>query len=62
MPSDGCKGIQFPWRWDSSTITTKLDVIRGMSVETSISRKSLAGKAIGRKAGATRMGLGGGSG
>ncbi len=26
------KGIQFPWRWDSGTISTKLDVIWGMSV------------------------------
>ncbi len=30
---DGCKEIQFPWRWDSGTITTNLDVISGMSVE-----------------------------
>jgi hypothetical protein len=22
------KGIQFPWRWDSRTISTKLDVIQ----------------------------------
>jgi hypothetical protein len=33
MPSDGCKGMSFPWRWDSSTISTKLDVIWGMSVK-----------------------------
>ncbi len=30
-PSDGCKGIQFRWRWDRGTISTQLDVIWGMS-------------------------------
>ncbi len=32
-PSDRCKGIQFPWRWDSGTISTQLDVIWGMSAK-----------------------------
>jgi hypothetical protein len=26
------KGMQFPWRWDSGTISKKLDVIWEMSV------------------------------
>ncbi len=26
------EGIQFPWRWDGSTISTNLDVIWGMLV------------------------------
>ena len=34
MPSDGCIGIQFPWRWDSGTISTNLDGIWGMSAYT----------------------------
>ncbi len=28
------KGIEFPWRWTSGTISTNLDVLWGMSVET----------------------------
>ena len=31
MPSDGCNGGQFPWRWTSRTISINLDVIWGMS-------------------------------
>jgi hypothetical protein len=27
------KGIQFPWRWDSGIISTRLDVIWGMRVK-----------------------------
>ena len=41
MPSDGCKGIQFPWRWDGGTISTNLDVIWGMSVYIEFYKKSL---------------------
>ncbi len=33
-PSDGCKGMQFPWRWISGTISTNMDVIWGMSGKT----------------------------
>ncbi len=31
--SEGCEGMEFPWRWISGTIFTNLDVIWGMSVE-----------------------------
>ena len=31
-PSDGCKGMPFPWRGNGGTISTNLDVIWGMSV------------------------------
>jgi len=27
------EGMQFPWRWDSGTISTNSDIIWGMSVE-----------------------------
>ncbi len=30
-PSDGCKGTQFPCRWNSGTIYMILDVVWGMS-------------------------------
>ncbi len=29
--SEGCEGMEFPWRWISGTIFTNLDVIWGMS-------------------------------
>ena len=32
-PSDGCKGMPFPWRGNGGTISTNLDVIWGMSVD-----------------------------
>ena len=31
--SEGCEGMEFPWRWISGTIFTNLDVIWGMSDE-----------------------------
>jgi hypothetical protein len=33
MPSEAAKGIQFPWRWNDSTISPNLGVIWEMSVE-----------------------------
>ena len=35
MPSDGCKGDTAPWRWNGGTILPNLNVIWGMSVDTS---------------------------
>ncbi len=35
------KGIQFPWRWTSGTISTNLDVILGISVVFSLDRTSM---------------------
>ncbi len=29
------EGMQFPWRWNGDTISTNLDVIWGMSVQSS---------------------------
>ncbi len=35
------EGIPFPWRWYGGTISTNLDVIWGMSVESYIGKFSL---------------------
>ncbi len=32
-PPDRCKGVQFPWRWDRSNISTNAGVIRGGAVD-----------------------------
>ena len=39
MPSDGCIGDTVPWRWESGTISTNLDGIWGMPVQTRPSRR-----------------------
>ncbi len=31
--SEGCEGMELPWRWISGTIFTNLDVIWGMSIK-----------------------------
>ena len=36
--SEGCEGMEFPWRWINGTIFTNLDVIWGMSVQVGVGR------------------------